>query len=142
MAESVTSLVLEPLVGRNRDTLELYPLLAKDWTTSSDGKRFTFRLRPEARFSDGRAVTAEDVLFTWQTVTNPKNLTGPFQGFFSSFSGCKAIDAMTVEFWPRPTTFSKLGKALGTVDHSRAIISVPVISIRTFKNTFWVLARM
>jgi len=35
--------------------------------------RVTFRIRPEARWSDGRPVTAADVAFTWRTMTDPAN---------------------------------------------------------------------
>lgn len=38
-----------------------------------DPLRVTFRLRPEARWSDGRPVTGADVAFTWRTMTDPAN---------------------------------------------------------------------
>ncbi|WP_061938511.1 extracellular solute-binding protein [Aureimonas sp. AU22] len=46
----------------------LYGLLAKSVAVSADGNRFTFRLRPEARFSTGAAVTAADVVFSYETL--------------------------------------------------------------------------
>jgi microcin C transport system substrate-binding protein len=44
----------------------LYGLLAEHVTVSADGNGFTFKLRPEARFHDGSAITAEDVAFTYR----------------------------------------------------------------------------
>ncbi|WP_062204353.1 extracellular solute-binding protein [Aureimonas sp. AU12] len=43
----------------------LYGLLAESVAMSPDANRFTFRLRPQARFSDGQPVTAADVVFSY-----------------------------------------------------------------------------
>lgn len=50
------------LVTLNTD-LELEPDLAERWEISSDGLQYTFYLRPNAKFHDGRQVTAQD--FKW-----------------------------------------------------------------------------
>ncbi len=63
--------VLETLVIRDPETLEWNGLLAKDWIISEDGLVFTFHLRPEARFADGKPVTAEDVVFTFDFIMTP-----------------------------------------------------------------------
>jgi hypothetical protein len=44
---------------------ELHPGLAQSWRQAEDGHRWTFRLRPGARFSDGSLVKAEDVIDAW-----------------------------------------------------------------------------
>ena len=46
------------------------PLLARSWEWSADRKALTFYLQPEARWSDGVPVTADDVRFTWQAQTS------------------------------------------------------------------------
>lgn len=46
------------------------PLLAESWERSEDGLALTFELR-EARWSDGRPLTADDVRFTWLAQTHP-----------------------------------------------------------------------
>ncbi|MBP0615993.1 extracellular solute-binding protein [Jiella mangrovi] len=46
----------------------IYCALAETVTVSSDKRSFTFRLRPEARFSTGAPVTAEDVAFTYEAI--------------------------------------------------------------------------
>jgi oligopeptide transport system substrate-binding protein len=51
--------------------LELEPDLAAGWDVSADGLVYTFYLRPETRFHNGRAVTAQDVIFSWERATDP-----------------------------------------------------------------------
>jgi oligopeptide transport system substrate-binding protein len=48
------------------------PGAATSWTTSPDGKTWTFHLREHA-WSDGRPVTAQDFVFAWQRLLDPKN---------------------------------------------------------------------
>jgi peptide/nickel transport system substrate-binding protein len=52
---------------------EILPMLATDWTISEDGTSYTFTLNPDAVFSDGHPVTAEDVVFS---VYRLKNVAG------------------------------------------------------------------
>jgi len=40
---------------------------------SADGKTITYHLRRDVTFSDGHPLTADDVVFTWQQILNPKN---------------------------------------------------------------------
>ncbi len=47
------------------------PGAAASWTTSPDGKTWTFHLRPHT-WSDGRPVTAQDFIFAWQRLLDPK----------------------------------------------------------------------
>jgi len=47
------------------------PLLARSYDWSPDHRALTFHLQPEARWSDGVPVTADDVRFTWQAQTSP-----------------------------------------------------------------------
>ncbi len=69
--------MFETLLTRNSVTLEYEPYIAREWEISDDKKVFTFWLDPDARWSDGRPITAEDVKWTYDTVMNPENLTGP-----------------------------------------------------------------
>ena len=51
---------------------EPVPGVAASWTVSPDGKRYTFTLRPNVMWSDGTALTAEDVVFSFRRLMNPK----------------------------------------------------------------------
>ena len=48
------------------------PGQAKSWTVSPDGKRYTFTLRDNLRWSDGRPLTSEDFLWSFRRLFDPK----------------------------------------------------------------------
>ncbi|MBI2763453.1 MAG: peptide ABC transporter substrate-binding protein [Chloroflexi bacterium] len=51
--------------------LTLRPALARSWDVSDDGRRIVFHLRSGLVFSDGAALTAEDVVQSWLRIINP-----------------------------------------------------------------------
>jgi oligopeptide transport system substrate-binding protein len=51
--------------------LNLTPDLAETWEVSADGTVYTFRLRANAKFHNGRAVTAQDVIYSWERAASP-----------------------------------------------------------------------
>ena len=67
-------------------TTNLRPGLAESYTISDDGKTFTFKLRPGVKFHNGRVMTAQDVKYSLDRVTNPKTQS-PGAGFFGSIVG-------------------------------------------------------
>jgi oligopeptide transport system substrate-binding protein len=62
--------IFSGLVSLDSD-LQVQPELASGWEVSPDGKTYTFYLRPDARFHDGRPVTAADVVYSWERAANP-----------------------------------------------------------------------
>lgn len=53
--------------------LDITPCAARSWEILENGRCYVFHLRPEARWSDGRPVTAHDFEFTWKYQLNPTN---------------------------------------------------------------------
>jgi len=51
--------------------LNLTPDLAERWEVSADGTVYTFHLRQNAKFHNGRAVTAQDVIYSWERAASP-----------------------------------------------------------------------
>ena len=51
--------------------LNLTPDLAETWDVSPDGTVYTFHLRENARFHDGRPVTTQDVIYSWERALSP-----------------------------------------------------------------------
>lgn len=58
--------VFETLLGEHPVTKDDIPLLASHWKVSDDKLTYTFRIDPNARWSDGKPVTSEDVVATWK----------------------------------------------------------------------------
>src|SRR4029077_389756 len=64
------ALLFEPLV-RVLPSGSVQGRLASHWEVSPDGRTYSFTIRPNARWSDGTPVTADDVVFTVRTVQDP-----------------------------------------------------------------------
>jgi ABC-type transport system substrate-binding protein len=77
-------------------TTDLRPGLAESYEISEDGLTYTFRLRPGVLFHNGREMTAEDVKFSLDRVTDPETLS-PGAGFFSAIEGFDAAMAGEAE---------------------------------------------
>ncbi|KFL32774.1 peptide ABC transporter substrate-binding protein [Devosia riboflavina] len=71
-SDAVVAHVVEGLVGY-KDDATVAPLLAKSVDVSADGLTYTFTLRDGVTFSNGEALTSEDVLFAWDRYTNPES---------------------------------------------------------------------
>jgi peptide/nickel transport system substrate-binding protein len=64
---NIRGYVIEGLMARGYDEpFTLYGLLAESVETDDSRSSVTFNLNPRARFSDGKPVTPEDVIFTWE----------------------------------------------------------------------------
>ena len=72
----IQGLVYETLVGLHPTTLGFIPALATHWQISPDKLTYRFRIDPNARFSDGQPVTADDVVASWNFVMD-KGLQDP-----------------------------------------------------------------
>ena len=64
--------VLEPLISRDPETLDWRPWIAHSWSVSDDGLIYTYDLRNDVRFSDGKPLTSDDVVFTYEWIMNPE----------------------------------------------------------------------
>ncbi len=93
----VRTYVFESLLGRNwAEPFSLYGLLAQSIDVSDDRQTFTFKLRPEAKFSNGTPVTAADVVFTMETLRD-KGRFG-FKNSYSKVSKVETPDDYTITF--------------------------------------------
>src|SRR5205807_4359778 len=53
--------------------LQLKPMLATAWKPTKNGAVWTFSLRQGVKFHDGSPMTADDVVYTFQQLSDPKN---------------------------------------------------------------------
>jgi microcin C transport system substrate-binding protein len=91
------SLLFDTLMERSGDEPDaMYGLVAKEVAVAKDGKSITFRLRPEAKFSDGSAITAEDVVFTFDTLKAKGHPS--YRIMMRDVTKAEALDQHTVRF--------------------------------------------
>ena len=91
------SLLYDSLMVESQDeTGVYYGLLAESVTVAGDDSWAVFALRPEARWHDGVPVTADDVVWSWETVRDKGE---PFlKSFFRDVTGAEALDEHRVRF--------------------------------------------
>jgi oligopeptide transport system substrate-binding protein len=75
----------------NGKRAEPVPGMATSWTTSPDGLVWTFKLR-EALWSDGVPVTAEDFIFSWRRILDPK-MASPYAYFLYPLKNAKPVNS-------------------------------------------------
>jgi len=94
-------IVFEPLATAN-ERGELVPILAAEIPTTenggiaADGKSVTWQLQPDVQWADGEPFTAEDVVFTFDFVSNPKVSAATAQ-YYEAVESVEAIDEHTVK---------------------------------------------
>jgi peptide/nickel transport system substrate-binding protein len=81
-------------------TLTLKPVLATSWSPNSTADVWTFKIRQGVKFHDGTPLTADDVVYTYQLQTDPKNASNALSNFGGvlSPSGVQKVDDFTVAF--------------------------------------------
>ncbi len=89
---SMIKSLFDGLMDYKPGTTELVSDLAESHTLSDDGLTYTFTLRDGVTFHNGRAMTAEDVKYSLDRVTNPKTQS-PGAGFFGSIAGYDAMSS-------------------------------------------------
>ena len=111
--------LLEGLVIHNAKA-QIVPGVAESWTVSPDGRTYTFKLRPDARWSKGDPVRAEDFVYSFRRIMAPEtgakyaNILYPIRNA-ETFNkgqakpnelGVRAVDDRTVEITlERPTPY-------------------------------------
>ncbi len=89
--------VVESLMVRGLDEpFTLYGLLAQSVDTDAARSFVTFTLNPAARFSDGKPVTAQDVLFSWQLLRDRGRPNHRI--FYSKVTKAEVLNDRTVRF--------------------------------------------
>lgn len=105
--------MFEPLISMDPLTLEYVPCIANKWSISEDKKTFTFWIDEQARWSDGKPVTARDVLWTFDAIMNPTNMTGVHKVSLERFERPELIDERTIRFTAREVHWLNLSAAGG-----------------------------
>ena len=77
--------------------LNLTPDLAATWDVSPDGTVYTFHLRENAKFHDGRKVTARDVVYSWERALSPELASDTVLTYLGDILGVREMAAGQVE---------------------------------------------
>lgn len=117
-APGLLDLVFETLAVHNLDERNThYGLLAETIDVAGDFSSVTYRLRPEARFSNDDPVTAEDVVSSFRILSSSQ-VSPRFQSFFSEIDRVDVTGMRTVRF-----TFTRPGRDLVFVAGSLPVFS-------------------
>lgn len=73
--------------------LNLVPELAERWEVSADGMTYTFHLRANAKFHDGRAVAARDFVYSWERAASPALASDTVLTYLGDIVGVKEMRA-------------------------------------------------
>lgn len=120
------------LVGFKASDLQPSPELAVSWTTSPDGKVWTFKLRDGVKWQDGEPFTADDVVFTFRTIIEDE--VSNYVGYTEFIETVEAIDPSTVEFTCSKPKTNMLGMPIPIVpEHIWSKLSAAQIT-NTFAN--------
>jgi peptide/nickel transport system substrate-binding protein len=89
--------VVESLLARGYDEpFTLYGLLARTVETDAERSYVTFALDPAAKFSDGKPVTAEDVIFSWQLLRDKGRPN--YRTYYVKVAKAEALSERVVRF--------------------------------------------
>ena len=115
-------LTYDYLTGYSMKDMSPEPGLATKWTTSPDGKTWTFAVRSGVKFSDGVPLTAADVAYTFNRVLHG---TAESTNWISYLKGVTSVTA------PNDTTLvMKLKKPSATLP----LLPIPIVPEHVWKN--------
>jgi peptide/nickel transport system substrate-binding protein len=108
---NISLFCFEGLTQEDGVTGKIKPALAESWQISTDQKHMIFKLREGLKWSDGQPLTADDVVFTFETIFDPKIPTdwkdGLKIGVKGEFPTVRKLDNLRVDF-TLPEPFSPL----------------------------------
>ncbi len=105
--DGISELMFETLMVQSLDEpYSQYGLIAEDSELAADGLSVTFKIRPQARFNNGEAITADDVKFSFDTLKSDK-AHPQYRFYWADIIHATVVDPLTVRF-----EFSKVNPEL------------------------------
>lgn len=142
----IHKLIYSSLVTQDADG-SVIPDLAESWK-ALDATHWTFKLRPGVKWHDGSALTADDIVFTYQRARNVPNSPGSFLQFLKHVAKTTAVDNQTVAIetdQPDPILLNELmnvwivsrkfGENATTADYNAGTAAV---GTGPYRETAWV----
>ena len=127
---SIRGYVIESLMARGYDEpFTLYGLIARAIETDAQRSYVTFHLDPTAKFSDGKPVTAEDIIFSWQLLRDkgrPNHRT-----YYAKVAKAEALGEQAVRFDLSGSDDRELALILGLMP----VLAKHAVKPETFEET-------
>ena len=117
----VNANIYEPLIKYKPDKFEYEGHLAEDFSISEDGHQIYFKLRDDIHFSDGVPITTDDVIFTFETITNPKVDCHSYANYFKDVERYEKINDHEIKFYMKRVYFQSLGYLGGMYIHPKHV---------------------
>lgn len=92
-----------------------YGLLAESMEIPEDRTWIIFHLRPEARWHDGKPITADDVVWTVKALTTNPTVSPHFRFYYADIELVEALDPHTVKFTFKPVGNRELPLTVGEI---------------------------
>lgn len=112
-SSNIHAYTLDTLLTRNPNTYEWEPRLAEKWEIAKDNKTYTFFLRKNAFFHDGKPVTAEDVIFSFNAIFEPKYNAAHKIPYYEGIAKVEKVDDHTVKFIAKDSYFKNFSVSAG-----------------------------
>ena len=116
-------------VGSNDEVLTQYGLLAETIAVADDRGSVAFTLRPQARFHDGRPVTVEDVIWSFETLRDKGHPT--YRTYYADVAKAEKTGERTVTFTFRNGNNPELPVIMGQLP----VLPKHVFETRDFAST-------
>ncbi len=107
-ASNINNYIYESLLRRDEKSLELIPVLAESWEISDDHLRYTFHLKKNIRWQDGRPFTARDILFSLDRIKDPRVDAAHLRNYYQDIEKLEIIDDCTIRYHYRTPYFKAL----------------------------------
>ena len=107
-ASTIDEYIYESLTRRNPKTLKLEPVLADSWEVSDDHLTYTFHLKKNVNWQDGKPFTAKDIIYSFDRIMDPKVDAATQRNYYQDIEKIDLVDDYTVRFHYRKPYFRAL----------------------------------
>lgn len=94
----INSFIYDTLIDRDPDTFDHIPKMAWRWEVSADKLNYTFYLRKDIFWHDGKAFTADDVIYSYQTLMDEKIPASHLRNYYQDVQDLSKLDDYTIRF--------------------------------------------
>ncbi|MDO8461428.1 MAG: ABC transporter substrate-binding protein, partial [Deltaproteobacteria bacterium] len=107
-ASRIDSFIFETLIERDNATLAWKPKLATSWTISPDHRQFTYTLRSDVRWHDGKPFSADDIVYSFGRIIDPTVDAPHLRVYYKDIIKVEKIGSNVVRFTYREPYFLAL----------------------------------